>query len=627
MAEPKIKLTAETAEATRAIKSFGQEVTGLSGKLGSLTGIAGTLGGALSISAFGSFIKNSIDAQDEIGGLSKKTGILAEDLFGLKFAADQNGASLDLVSKATKELAVNLANSPDKFAKMGITATDAAGALVQVADIVSRMPEGFQRTTFLADVMGKKLGPEMAEFLGQGGESLRNYIERGKDIYQVTGDNVAMAKEYKDQVAELEARSSAFGMSLASILLPNMVETTKAMNELAQEGHPVLALWRGLMGMGKVPWDLLAPPEDLKKSLSSANRLKELEGELAGIEAYLKRTSGGGDGLIGKWLHGSPEEQRKRAEILRNQIDVLKKHGAELDKPSAATTKPSGGGGGVVTDAQAAEIARQQEKYDKLYEMAILYDAKDQDRVRLKMAFDLEAMEKEKQAARDKGAWNDDLEKSYQQARTDREAMAQSELQKMRDKELEDKQKKDALEIQFMRASFQFKKSMRIADLGNALGLLAQATEGMASHSRRAFEINKAASIASIIVKAPKIITDAFDSGQNEWGSYWGGVAYAAAAAIAIGAQLSAAQSATFGGGGGVAPAYGGTAGMPASSAADQAGGSSSAPPAQGVAAAPQARSTIHLHGSFFDAQTVRDLAQLIAEAKADGVNFDVVTD
>jgi lambda family phage tail tape measure protein len=47
-----------------------------------------------------------------------------------------------------------------------------------------------------------------------------------------------------------------------------------------------------------------------------------------------------GDGLIGKWLYGSTDEMQQRANILRNQIETIKKHGAELDKSSVTQTKP-----------------------------------------------------------------------------------------------------------------------------------------------------------------------------------------------------------------------------------------------------------------------------------------------
>jgi len=327
--ETKIVITAATAQAQAAVKSLE----------GSFRSMIGVVSGALSVGAFAGLVKSSIELQNELGGLSAKTGITAKDLAGLKFAADQNGASLELVAKAAKELSINMATSPEKFAKLGINATTATGALTQIADLVSTMPDGMQKTALLAELMGKKVGPEMVEFLNQGGAALQNYIAKGQDIYKVTDQSAASAKEFKDQMAELEARTSGFGVAVSNQLLPGLLETAKAMNELNESGHPVLALWRALAGMGKVPWDLLMPPENLEQSLSSANRLQELRSELADIENRLKETGGRG-GLIGKWMYGTREEQLQQVEILKNQIAVLEKHGAELDKKSAGAATP-----------------------------------------------------------------------------------------------------------------------------------------------------------------------------------------------------------------------------------------------------------------------------------------------
>jgi lambda family phage tail tape measure protein len=188
--------------------------------------------------------------------------------------------------------------------------------------------------------MGKKVGPELTEMLNQGGAALQGYITRGKDVYKITDESAAKSKQYKDQMAELSARMDGVGVAIANRLLPGLNETAKAMNDAAQSGSLLKAVWAGLAGMSKVPWDLLMPPEDLKKSLESANRLKELQGELTQVEGYLKRTGGMGEGLIGKWLYGSPEELQQRATVLRNQIETLKKHGAELDKTVSTPAKP-----------------------------------------------------------------------------------------------------------------------------------------------------------------------------------------------------------------------------------------------------------------------------------------------
>lgn len=340
MADTKIRISAETAQATAALKSFSSSLTGIRGNLSTF---AGAIGGALSVGAFAGFIKSSIDLQDELGSLSKKTSIAASDLAGLKFAADQNGASLEMVAKGVKELAINMASTPDKFAKLGINATTATEALIQMSDLVSSMPDGFQKTRVMAELMGKKVGPEMAEFLNMGGAAMREYIAKGKDIYKVTDESAAKAKEYKDSMAELEARMSGVGVAIASRLLPGLTEAARGMSEAAEKGDLLRVVWEALAGMAKVPYDLLMPPENLRESLSSANRLKELQSELAALESNLQASAwhGKGGGVIQRWLHGTPEEQQQRAVALRNQIETIKKHAAELDAiGTGASGKP-----------------------------------------------------------------------------------------------------------------------------------------------------------------------------------------------------------------------------------------------------------------------------------------------
>lgn len=199
-----------------------QSAARMSGAFKTMNAAFASLAGIGAGALFTGLIKSSIDLQDQLGSLSKKTGISARDLSGLKFAADQNGASLELISKAVKELSISMSATPDKFAKLGINATSASGALAQISDLVSTMPDGMQKTALLAELMGSKVGPEMAEFMSIGGAAMRDYIERGKDIYKITDENAAKAKEFKDQMAELTARLDGVAVSISANMLPAM---------------------------------------------------------------------------------------------------------------------------------------------------------------------------------------------------------------------------------------------------------------------------------------------------------------------------------------------------------------------------------------------------------------------
>lgn len=80
-------------------------------------------------------------------------------------------------------------------------------------------------------------------------------------------------------------------------------------------------------------------------------------------------------------------------------------------------------------------------------------------------------------------------------------------------------------------------------------GTLADLTANASQHSRTMFEINKAATVAQIILDTPRAVSGAYAFGASVGGPYVG-AAFGAIAFAAEAAQLAAAMSATFQGGG-----------------------------------------------------------------------------
>lgn len=294
------------------------------------------LAGVGVIRLFKGTLDSSIELQDELYHLSKQTGIAADDLAGLKFAADQNGSSLDMVARAIKDMSYRMETTPDKFRKLGINATDATGALIQMSDIVSQMPDGLKKSALLAELLGKDAGPKLAEFLSLGGAAMRDYIERGKGIYQVTEKSADEARKYKDEMAQLQTHLDGLGVSIANKLLPGLVEAAHGMNDAAEAGNALLVVWRGLSAMGKIPYDLLIPPEDIKQSLSSEGMIRDLQAEIG----QLQRTKASGSGKLLQWIFGTPEEIDAEISMLTQRIDTIRKHALEIDKSTTAATKP-----------------------------------------------------------------------------------------------------------------------------------------------------------------------------------------------------------------------------------------------------------------------------------------------
>jgi enamine deaminase RidA (YjgF/YER057c/UK114 family) len=135
-------------------------------------------------------------------------------------------------------------------------------------------------------------------------------------------------------------------------------------------------------------------------------------------------------------------------------------------------------------------------------------------------------------------------------------------------------------------------------------GELETITAGVAQHDRKLFELNKAAGIATAIIKAYEGISRTLGAYP-----YPINIAMAAAHGIAAFAQVSAIKSASFSGGGGVAPSLsGGTAAVPVSPVQQE--------------QRPQQTTVINLKGSDRDSISLRDarsLLKAIEEATRDG--------
>lgn len=170
-----------------------------------------------------------------------------------------------------------------------------------------------------------------------------------------------------------------------------------------------------------------------------------------------------------------------------------------------------------------------------------------------------------------------------------------------------------------------FDMQLRAGNYSDAMKTAKNMTAGLATHSRAAFEINKLASQASIIVDGYKATSKAYDYGLETTGSPWGGAAYAAVTAAFYAAQLMAVNSTQFGGGGSVSAPGGG--GVP-SLATTPGTPVNVQPPPAGTAAPAAQNVNITIVGNestvFSYEQVVNQLIPAINAAAGNGVNITV---
>jgi len=255
-------------EASGPLGKVGASIEKLSGStagLGALKTALGGLGAAFSAGALISFAKSTIDAADNINDLSQKVGISIRDLATWQLAAEQSGTSLESVARGVKGLAKNMVENGDAFRAAGITATDANGAMVQLADIFANMPDGIEKTTLAVELFGKA-GMDMIPLLNQGSAGL--------------ADAQAKAAAYAEKLAELAPKADAFNDAMAEL---GLVGKSVAIDAL-------LPMVEGLTGLAALLKDATSGADGLARALGYL--AEKTDSELLGMAAQLANQAG-----------------------------------------------------------------------------------------------------------------------------------------------------------------------------------------------------------------------------------------------------------------------------------------------------------------------------------------------
>lgn len=282
----------------------------------------------LALSAAGAglarIVTTALDAQDALADLNKSTAISVELLSGLKGAAITSGTDLEGVAAAVNKLSINLAKNSEQFAAVGITAKEPIEALKQLADVYSSIEDPQKRAAFAAEAVGKSWA-SLAPLLSDGGDALDVLIKRFQSVSGVTQKSVDDAARLNGQLDLLKARVSGASVELANSLVPSLTRSAQAVEDLAAKGQGLAAVFRGLIGLAKIPFDLAIGEIDPGK----AAQIKDLETQLGNLERRAKNARESGGGMINNLVFGKPGELDKEIAQVRGQIESLRKFGKD----------------------------------------------------------------------------------------------------------------------------------------------------------------------------------------------------------------------------------------------------------------------------------------------------------
>lgn len=170
------------------------------------------------------------------------------------------------------------------------------------------------------------------------------------------------------------------------------------------------------------------------------------------------------------------------------------------------------------------------------------------------------------------------------------------------------------------------KRDLQIAYAGDAFGAASDAMLNLynltGKKNREMFQVMKAFAIAETIISTYSAAQKSFDKGITETGSYWGGIAYAAAATIAGMARVAEIENQEPGGGTG-----GSGSGSSAASAAPSYQNSSSSAftaPSRGTANAPQ-QVTVNVYSPLSDQNWQKIVEENIVPAINDAAERNIV--
>lgn len=219
-------------QASAALTSIRKSVGDLDSGLG---GLGATLASTLSVGGMAALVKASVDAADSMQDLSQRIGIGVKELAAWQLAANQSGTSIEAVAKGVKGLSGYMVEHRKELAAAGITATDANGALLQLADLFKAMPDGIEKTALATKLMGKA-GMDMIPVLNMGSAGLEAARAKAQAYAEQLARLAPQADEFNDMMAELSLNSKAAGMNITAYFLPGLIGMSQWLNDIAKGG-------------------------------------------------------------------------------------------------------------------------------------------------------------------------------------------------------------------------------------------------------------------------------------------------------------------------------------------------------------------------------------------------------
>lgn len=326
----------EAAGLQKSLQGLVGTVTAVAAGVGAVAGVMGVAGIALF-----KLSKAAADFGSEIFDASQKTGLSAESLSAMKFAAEQSGTSLDAITNAAARLAKTIGDAANgskeaaaKIKQFGLEPQEALKDLdVTLAAVFKRILDarpGVEQLALAQAAFGRS-GADLLPFLKSFDGDLAALVKRAKEL-GVTIDNDAAraADEFGDQLDTLNAQLAGVGRTIGVELLPIFNEFARDISQFLKDNQGQVRAWADTLST-VIRSTFLGIQKEL-------NDLKGLYDVVLGKSAELRIRSNfdlsdilnpqGGSGLAQESRTNAERQRQLQSESLRIAIEK-----ANIGKP------------------------------------------------------------------------------------------------------------------------------------------------------------------------------------------------------------------------------------------------------------------------------------------------------
>jgi hypothetical protein len=239
----------------RLAHSTGLSASQFTSLAGIATGVVVGVGaiaaaGAAATKALFDLAKSAAEYGSEIYDASQKTGLSAETLSAMKFAADQSGTSLETITGSAAKFARTIdeaANGSDKaqakLNRLGVTSHDLDTALAQALETIVKLPPGTDQMAASMDAFGRS-GADLLPFIKSFDGDLVGLIQKAKELgITITDDAARAADEFGDQLDTLNTQLTGVGRTIGFEVMPVFNEMARDVSNWLTANKGEVKLW------------------------------------------------------------------------------------------------------------------------------------------------------------------------------------------------------------------------------------------------------------------------------------------------------------------------------------------------------------------------------------------------